>query len=106
MADPTNSDLAHTLGVIQANQENLRREFERERDGASDHRRGLRETIAALSEAVRTLTAQMNDVFPLSTDYRTRRDQASGMAKIMWAAMIALGAVVGTVANKIIEHFK
>lgn len=97
------------LGGIQANQENIRREFERERDGASDHRQALRETIAALSEAVRTLTIQMAEILPLAHDYRETRDQEFGAARLrksIWAAVIATSAFFGALLGKAIDHFK
>lgn len=109
MDNPTNADLARVLGSIQANQENLRREFERERDGASDHRRALRDTIAAMSEAVRTLTAQMAEILPLVSDYRETRDQARGAAKlskIVWAAIAGIAALAGAAVNRILDHLK
>lgn len=107
--NPTNGDLGRMLGIIQANQENLRREFERERDEAHGDFRALRETLAAMSEAVRALTSKMAGVEPLAENYRETRDQAIGAArlgKLMLAAWIGAGAFFGALLGKAIDHFK
>lgn len=107
--NPTNSDLARMLGGIQANQDNIRREFERERDDAALHRRALRETVGAMGEAIRTLTTRMTEISPLVDSYRETRDQAIGAArlgKLMWATLLGVSAFFGAILAKIFDHFK
>lgn len=107
--NPSNSDLARILGRIEANQDNLRREFERERDALDIYQRGLTETVSVISEANRTLTIQMTEIMPLVFNYRESRDQALGIAKIskfLWALLIGIAAFFGAMINKAIDHLK
>lgn len=107
--NPSNGDLARMLGRIEANQDNLWREFERERDALDIYQRGLTETISAISEANRTLTTQMMEIMPLVFNYRTSRDQAIGMAKmskVLWALLLGISAFAGAMISKSMDHLK
>lgn len=106
-ADRTD-DFARTLGAIERELQIFTKEFQRERDGAADHRKALRETITALSEAVRALTKEVADMKPLVQEYREARDQAKGAAKfgkLLWAGAIGCGAAIASIVQWIASHW-
>lgn len=70
------ADIIVSTAALEERVGNLIDEFQRERDGAAQHRRDLREVIGALSGSVQELTRQMLEAKPLWKDYEERRAEA------------------------------
>lgn len=78
--------------------EQHRDEIKDDREEARKHRQGLREVIAALSMSVGTLAENVKRMEPTVADYRDKAAEARGAAKlgrVLWAAMLAVGTVIG-----------
>lgn len=56
--------------------------FREEREYAQKHRHEMREVIAAMSQAVRTLTDRVEEMRPVVDDYRERRAEARGVFRL------------------------
>jgi len=71
-----NSEISGLIAASAALEErvgNMVDEFQREREGAAQHRRDLRLVIEALSASVRGLTATVSEIKPLVDDWRETR---------------------------------
>lgn len=104
----SNSELLTELAKLGERVNIFTEEFKRERDGSQEHRRGLRETIGALSEAIRTLTAKVELIEPLVFDYRENRDLIRGArlaGHYFLAGVVTLAAVIGAGFSKLIDWF-
>ena len=101
-------ELSMAIGGLTADVRNLTRSLEEERQGAAAHRRDLREVIGALSQSVRTLATEVADMKPDVADYRERRAEARGaarLAKWLYGVALAIGSAVGASAVKLVEVF-
>ncbi len=101
---------------------NLTKAFDEERHAAKQHRDGLQNIIASLTEGIRVLTAQVAKIEPIAESVRTvpaeieemkpvveefriSRDEAQGrrkLGKVLWGFVIVVGGFTGSAIGVVI----
>jgi hypothetical protein len=105
-AEDFERELERWRGGIEERLDRLIDVVEKEQEGAARHRRDLREVIGALSQSVQLLTAEMRDVKPVVEDYREKRAEGRGAARLAKVLWIALGGVAGGLVSMLVEVIK
>lgn len=87
------------IGVLQAEVENLRDDFKELRESSVEEHRKVHDIVVATSEAVRNVVRIVDEMRPLTDDYREKRAEKRGEERYKnWlyglAASIGGGAVV------------
>jgi len=103
------NELSRAIGALEASVSNLTKTVDEERVAAANHRQALRETIAALAEAVRKLTTQVTEMEPIVEDYRQKTLEARGMVRLgrwMMALFIAISGAIGWLLSWLLSHWK
>lgn len=88
------NQLSQDIGGLKANVETLTRTVEANQEASTREHRIVHDIVVATSEAVRNLAAVVAEMKPLTDDYREKRAEARGaarMAKIVYAT-VATGA--------------
>ncbi len=99
-------NLSAKLAIIETTLEHFIEEFKREREAAGKYRHDLRDVIATLSGAVKTLSERVDEMRPDVADYRRKRDEAQGAAKLgkfMWSALVVIAGFVGALASRFLD---
>jgi len=102
-----NSEISGLIAASAALEErvgNMVDEFQREREGAAQHRRDLRLVIEALSASVRGLTATVSEIKPLVDDWRETRAEWRGAArfkKFLLATAVSVAGFAGAIINEV-----
>lgn len=102
-------ELSRAIGALEAGVANLTKKVDEEAIDASRHRQALRETIAALSEAVRALTAEVSNMKPVVEDYRQRASERKGREKLgrwLMALWMAVAGMTTSVVTWALSHWK
>src|SRR5262245_59668210 len=104
------------LGSLESTLHHIEETLEEERDKREQDRKEINEAIAAisasvraLSDQVRTLTEQMLDVQPIAEQYEQTVHEARGaikLGKFLWIAFLALGTVLGSIAQWVFNHIR
>ncbi len=100
------SDLAVAVARLDERVKELATQFTRERDGASEHRRGLRDVISAQSSSMQALAKEVGEMKPLVSDFREKRAEARGAAKLLKVFYLLCGGAAGSAGALIVEYFK
>ena len=106
--DGSGRSIERDLGALENGLATLINEFTEERRGAAEHRRDMRQVMGALSESVRVMSvelaetrrntaSELSEMKPLMIDYRTRRDETKGAARLLrgFYAFLVLIATAG-----------
>lgn len=88
------SDINHLARLVRDNQE----------ASTLEHRK-VHDIVVATSEAVRNLTARVAEIEPLTDDYRERRAEARGAARLIHLLYVLGGGIVGAMSTKVFEIF-
>lgn len=94
------------LGVIQSELATLRDEFRDLEEKTTIEHRKVHDIVVATSEAIRNLTRVIDEMKPLTDDYREKRAEARGAAKLagwLYTAAGVIGGAVAYIGGKIIE---
>ena len=94
------------IGSLRANFETLARQLESHRaESISEHRK-VHDIVVATNEAIRNLAREVAEMKPLTEDYREKRAEARGAARLagwLYTAAGVIGGFVVFAASKIAE---
>ena len=92
------------IGVLQSEVENLRDDFKELKDGTVDEHRKVHDIVVATSEAVRNLTRVVEEMRPLTEDYREKRAEKRGEEKYknwLYGMAASIGGLIMLVLSKL-----
>lgn len=99
--------LSKAIGGLEAEMRILTRTVHDNHEASTREHRTVHDIVVATSEAVRNLTKIVGEMKPLTDDYREKRAEARGaakLAKVLYAAALAIGSAVGSGVTWLI-HF-
>ena len=102
-------ELSRAIGALQADVASLTKTLDKESENAAHHRQALRETIAALSQAVRDLAQKVQDYHPVIEESRQQLAEAKGRAKLgrwLLGLWMALASSIGATVGWALSHWK
>lgn len=108
-AEKDRSEFERWRGSVDERLDRVIDDHAEERNEARAHRQALREVIAALSQSVTTLAENVRRMEPTVADYRDKAAEARGAAKlgkVIWAALVSLGAILGAVGAEVIRMIR
>lgn len=97
--------LSVEIGSIRTQIENLTSLVKETRDDSRDEHRKVHDIIDALSGAVRTLAANVAEMKPLTEDYREKRAEARGAARLVRWLYVSGGGLFGAGAIRAMDWF-
>jgi hypothetical protein len=102
----TDRDLDNLSRVIGRIEEQIKTLFKRidalEENSTREHR-VVHDIVEATSDAVRTLTAKVDEMKPLTDDYREKRAEARGAAKLAYTLYAVVGGIIGSGVTWLIQ---
>ena len=105
-----NDRLGHQLGLqLGRIEEQIKTLFKLiaslEENSTREHRL-VHDIVEATSDAVRTLTHIVNEMKPLTDDYREKRAEARGAAKLINLLYVSCGGIAGAAAAWVMQYFQ
>lgn len=103
---PDENRVFMALGAIQSELATLRDDFKDLEERTTDEHRKVHDIVVATSEAVRNLARDISEMKPLTDDYREKRAEARGAARLagwLYTAAGVIGGGVAYIAGKAIE---
>lgn len=98
--------LSHQLGRIEEQIKTLFRKFETLEENSTREHRVVHDIVEATSDAVRTLTHKVDEMKPLTDDYREKRAEARGAAKLINLLYVTFGGIAGAAAAWVMQYFQ
>lgn len=98
-------NLSHQLGRIEEQIKTLFRKFEALEENSTREHRVVHDIVEATSDAVRTLTHKVDEMKPLTDDYREKRAEARGAAKLIGMVYVVGGGIIGAAVTQIVALF-
>jgi hypothetical protein len=93
-------DLSLLIGGIRSDIVNLANEVRENKQETTREHRTVHNIVVATSEAVRNVARDVEYMKPLVDDYRDKKMEARGAAKLAGAMYVALGSTIALVASK------
>ncbi len=94
---PDENRLFTAVGILQSEVHNLADKFEELQANTQEEHRKVHDIVVAMSESVRNLTRIVDEMRPLVDDYREKRAEARGAARLAGWLYTAAGVVGGGV---------
>ena len=94
------------IGALRENLNNLARQLESYRAETTKEHRTVHDIVVATNEAIRNLAREVAEMKPLTEDYREKRAEARGAARLagwLYTAAGVIGGFVVFAASKIAE---
>lgn len=91
-------ELSEAIGGLKADMRTLTRMVHENQEASTREHRTVHDIVVATSEAVRNLAKTVSEMKPLTDDYREKRAEARGAAKLarmMYAGALGVGSAVG-----------
>lgn len=92
------------IGVLQSEVENLRDDFKELKESTVEEHRKVHDIVVATSEAVRNLTRIVDEMKPLTEDYREKRAEKRGEEKYknwLYGMAASIGGLIMLVLSKL-----
>ncbi|MDE2106684.1 MAG: hypothetical protein KGL39_56230 [Patescibacteria group bacterium] len=114
-------ELSGALGALQAQVRHLAEAIDRNYEESRDEHRKVHDIVVATSEAVRNLTREIaeikpraaevpalkamveDEMKPLTDDYREKRAERRGAARLIYLVYIAVGGAIGAIMNRLLD---
>lgn len=99
-------ELAIKIGVLQTQVAALSERVEEIEQSSLDEHRKVHDIVVATSEAVRNLVRTIEEMKPLTDDYREKRAEARGAARLagwLYTAAGVIGGALFFMATRIVE---
>lgn len=97
--------LSVEIGGIKAELRHLRQLIEQTRDQSTEEHRKVHDIVAATSDAMRTLARTVAEMKPLTDDYREKRAEARGAARLVRVFNAAAGGAVALILEQVVKLF-
>ena len=105
MAGAGRDSLSHQLGRIEEQIKTLFKKFETLEENSTREHRVVHDIVEATSDAVRTLTQKVDEMKPLTDDYREKRAEARGAARLVHLVYVVAGGIAGAMAAQVMAIF-
>jgi hypothetical protein len=92
-------DLSRLIGGIEQQLKTLFKKLEDLEETSTREHRVVHDIVEATSDAVRTLTAMVNEMKPLTDDYREKRAEARGAQKMVHLLYVSFGGIAGALTT-------
>jgi hypothetical protein len=102
-ADRDLDNLSRVIGRIEEQIKTLFKRIDALEENSTREHRVVHDIVEATSDAVRTLTAKVDEMKPLTDDYREKRAEARGAAKLAYTLYALVGGIVGSVITWAIQ---
>ena len=96
-------EVSRLFGRIEEQIKTLFKKFDDLEERSTDEHRKVHDIVVATSEAVRNLATKVEEMEPLTDDYRERRAEARGAKKAVMALVATFGGIAGVAASKLID---
>ena len=98
--------LSHQLGRIDEQIKTLFKRFDALEESSTREHRIVHNIVEATSDAVRTLTHKVDEMKPLTDDYREKRAEARGAKKLITLLYVTFGGMAGAAASWVMQYFQ
>lgn len=98
-------ELSLVIGGLQTEIRLIAQEVRDNQITATDEHRKVHDIVVATSEAVRNLAADVAQMKPLTEDYREKRAEARGAARLVHWLYVSGGGLVGAAAVRVMDVF-
>jgi hypothetical protein len=92
--------LRESVGELRADVRNLATTVRENNEATTREHRTVHDIVVATSESMRVLTARVEEMKPLTDDYREKRAEARGAAKFAIALWVTLGGLITVGVSK------
>lgn len=99
------NDLSVAIGALQADVKSLARTVATNQKASTREHRLVHDIVVATSESVRVIAAKVATMEPLTEDYREKRAEARGAARLTHWIYVTGGGIAGAVASKAVDIF-
>ena len=96
-------ELSAAIGGLQARIEILSATVKDNQEENTIEHRKVHDIVVATSEAVRNLAATVSEMKPLTDDYRERRAEARGAARLIHIVYVSLGGIAGALSGWLMQ---
>jgi hypothetical protein len=96
-------ELSAEIGSLKAQVRILTQTVRDNQESATEEHRKVHDIVVATSEAVRNLATKVDEMKPLTDDYREKRAEARGAVYLARFLYVTVGGIVGAFAAKAIE---
>jgi len=93
------------LRLVQGQMSDLRDDLQSLRESSTEEHRKVHDIVVAMSESVRNLARLVDEMKPLTDDYREKRAEARGAAKFATALWVAVGGFIMFAVTKLSDLF-
>lgn len=97
--------LSHQLGRIEEQIKTLFKRIDSLEESSTREHRVVHDIVEATSDAVRTLADKVDEMKPLTDDYREKRAEARGAAKLIGALYVTGGGIVGALVTHLLSYW-
>jgi len=98
--------LSHQLGRIDEQIKTLFKRFDDLQESSTREHRVVHDIVEATSDAVRTLTHKVDEMKPLTDDYREKRAEARGARKLITLLYVTFASIAGAVSSWLMQYFQ
>lgn len=98
-------DMSVAIGALQADVKNLTHAVRTNQEASTEEHRKVHDIVVATSEAMRNLAAKVNEMKPLTDDYRETRAEARGAKKLIVFLYVTFGGIVGAFISRLLDWF-
>lgn len=95
--------LSRMIGRIEEQIKTLFIQLRELEENSTREHRTVHDIVVAASEAVRNLANKVDEMKPLTDDYRERRAEARGAAKLAYTLYAVVGGMIGSAATWLIQ---
>lgn len=99
------ANISTAIGALQAEVRILARTVRDNQEASTQEHRKVHDIVVATSEAVRNLSREVSDMKPLTDDYREKRAEKRGAARLLHLLYVTVGGLAGAFASKVMEIF-
>lgn len=97
-------EVSEAIGSLKAQVATLNETLQRYQEATTIEHRKVHDIIEALSDSVRTLTATVREMKPLTDDYREKRAEARGARRLMKIMYALAGGGIATILGQLFQH--
>jgi len=97
-------NLSRTIGRLEEQIKTLFKRIDALEETSTREHRVVHDIVEATSDAIRTLTAKVDEMKPLTDDYREKRAERRGAAKLAYTLYAVVGGLIGSVATWVMQY--
>jgi len=98
-------NLSRLIGRLEEQIKTLFKRLDALEESSTREHRIVHDIVEATSDAVRTLATKVDKMEPLTDDYREKRAEARGAAKLAYTLYALVGGMIGSAVTWLIQMF-